>query len=303
MLGIGFFKALPTDHIIRYRSGRIAKEGQGLAFFYAHHNTQIVAVPTSSNDANFIFNEVTNNFQAVTIQGQFTYRIKEPKRVASLLNYTLDPKTRGYLSNDPERLPQRITNIIQMQTRGELQSRSLEEVLGQYEAIALAVFERVQKANLLDSLGVELMSVFFISAKPTPEVAKALEASYRETLLRKADEAIFARRAAAVEEERKIKENELGTEITLEERRQHLIDLQGENALREAENRGKATEREAQFQAKAKESTLAVYKSFEPRALLALALNEMAENAGNIGQLTITSEILASLLGGKPSSE
>ncbi len=303
MLGIGFFKALPTDHVIKYTGGRVAQEGQGLAFFYAHHNTQIVAIPTSSNDANFIFNEVTSNFQSVTIQGQFTYRIKDPKRVAALLNFTLDPRTRNYVSSDPERLPQRITNIIQMETRAELQKKSLEDVLGQYEAIALAVFERVQKANLLDSLGVELMSVFFISAKPTPKVAKALEASYRETLLRKADEAIFARRAAAVEEERKIKENELHTEITLEERRQQLIDLQGGNALREAENRGKAAELESQFQAKAKAATLAVYKSFEPRALLALALTEMGENAGNIGTLTITSEILASLLNGRPASE
>ena len=71
-------------------------------------------------------------------------------------------------------------------------------------------------------------------------MAKALEAEYRETLLRKADMAISARRAAAVEEERKIKENELNTEITLEEQRRQLIDLQGSNELQEATNRGKA---------------------------------------------------------------
>lgn len=302
MLGIGYFKSLPTDYVIKYSGGRAVKEGQGLAFFYLRHNTQVVAVPTSSTDANFVFNEVTSSFQSVTIQGQFTYRIKNPKRVAELLNFTFDPKTRAYVSNDPERLSQRITNIIQMETRGELQTRSLEDVLGQYEAIASAVFRRVQEAKLLDTLGVELLSVFIVSAKPTPEVGKALEASYRETLLRKADEAIYARRAAAVEEERKIKENELSTEITLEERRQQLITLQGDNAVREAENRGKATELEGQYQAKAREAALAVYKSFEPKTLLALALNEMGQHAGNIGNLTITSEILASLLNGRAST-
>ena len=78
-------------------------------------------------------------------------------------------------------------------------------------------------------MGTELLSVYFVAVKPTPEVAKALEADYRETLLRKADMAIYARRAAAVEEERKIKENELNTEITLEEQRQKLVDLQGQN--------------------------------------------------------------------------
>ena len=75
-----------------------------------------------------------------------------------------------------------------------------------------------------------------VSAKPTPEVARALEATYRETLLRQADEATYARRAAAIEEERKIKESELATDIALEERRRNLIELESENELAEATN-------------------------------------------------------------------
>lgn len=299
MLNIGYFKGLPTEYVLRFKGGKIAGEGEGLAFFYLVHNTQIVTVPTSSTDAQFIFNEVTSNFQSVTIQGQFTFRITEPKRASKLLNFTIDPKTRGYLSNDPERLAQRITNIVQMETRGEIQSRSLEEVLSQYEAIAAGALARIRDGNLLGELGVELMSVFFTSAKPTPEVAKALEASYREELLRKADQAVYARRAAAVEDERKIKENELSTEITLEEQRRNLIDLQGANALKEAESRGQAAELEGRYQAKAREAELAIYKTFGPRELLALALAEMGKNADRVGNLTITSEMLASLLNGK----
>jgi hypothetical protein len=30
---VGFFKGQPTEYIIRYSSGRIRHEGQGLAFF------------------------------------------------------------------------------------------------------------------------------------------------------------------------------------------------------------------------------------------------------------------------------
>ena len=136
MFNIGYFKAQPTEYIIKYASGRVAREGQGLAFFYLKHNTQVVAVPTSSMDANLVFNEVTSNFQAVTIQGQFTYRIHDPKRAAGLLNFTMDPVTHQYVSNDPDQLAQRITNVIQMETRTEIQRRSLEEVLSQFEAIA-----------------------------------------------------------------------------------------------------------------------------------------------------------------------
>ena len=120
--------------------------------------------------------------------------------------------------------------------------------------IAATVQTRIKDSALLDSLGAELLSVYFVAAKPTPEVAKALEADYRETLLRKADMAIYARRAAAVEEERKIKENELNTEIALEEQRQKLIELQGRNALQEAQSRGKALEEEAKYKAAARSS-------------------------------------------------
>jgi hypothetical protein len=298
MFNIGYFKAQPTEYIIKYASGRVAREGQGLAFFYLRHNTQVVAVPTSSVDANLVFNEVTSNFQAVTIQGQFTYRIHNPKRAAELLNFTLEPTTRRYTSNDPDRLAQRITNVIQMETRTEIQKRSLEEVLSQFEAIAAGAQGRIKGSNLLDALGVELLNVYFTSAKPTPEVAKALEADYRETLLRKADIAVYARRAAAVEEERKIKENELNTDIALEEQRRRLIDLQSENALREAQGRGKSLEEEARYRARAKQMELQVYGAIEPRKVLALALNELGQNAGRIGNLTVTSEVLAGLLNG-----
>lgn len=296
---IGYFKGQPNEYVIRYSSGQIAREGQGLAFFYLKYKTQVVVVPTSSMDANLVFNEVTSSFQTVTIQGQFTYRVHNPKRVAELLNYTMNPGTHTHVSDDPDRLTQRITNVIQMETRGEIQKRQLEEVLTQYETIAGRVLERVKNSALLDPLGVDLLSVYFVAAKPTPEVAKALEAEYRETLLRKADMAISARRAAAVEEDRKIKENELNTEITLEQQRRQLIDLQGENALREAGNKGKALEEEAAYQNRVKQKELELYSAIDPRKVLALAIGDLGKNANQIGNLTITSEILAALLDGR----
>jgi hypothetical protein len=277
----------------------VAREGQGLAFFYFKHSTQIVAVPTSSMDSNLVFNEVTRNFQAVTIQGQFTYRIHDAKRAAELLNFAMNPATHEYVSNDPDRLAQRITNVIQMETRTEIQRRSLEEVLSQFETIAVGVQARIKASELLEPLGAELVNVYFVAAKPTPEVAKALEADYRETMLRKADMAIYARRAAAVEEERKIKENELNTDITLEEQRRRLIDLQGENAVREAQSRGKSLEEEARYRARAKQLEVDIYSTLDARKLLALAMNDLGQNAARIGNLTITSEILAALLNGR----
>lgn len=313
MFGLSYFKGLPTDYILKYTGGTVGREGPGLSFYYFRYNTQIVAVPTASSDASFVFNELTSNFQTVTIQGQFTWRITDPKKVAQLLNFTIDPLKRTNVSNDPEKLVARIANIIQIETRGEIQKRSLERTLGDAQTIASAVLSRMKEAVELKSIGVELISVYFLSTRPSSEVAKALEAEYRETLLGKADEAIYARRAASVDEERKIKEKELASDRAIEEQRKALIVLQGDNSRQEAENRAQALEIDSRGRAKAleiegqakavgAEMELAVYRAVDPRMLLALSMKTLGENAGSIGNLTITTELLASLLNGRPEN-
>jgi regulator of protease activity HflC (stomatin/prohibitin superfamily) len=302
MFGIGYFKGQPTDYIQRYTSGAVRREGMGLAFYYWHFNTQVVAVPTTSRDVDFLFNEITGNFQEVTLQGQMTYRIDEPKKAAALLNLRIDPDKYTYATDDLNTLAQKIINVVRIETRSEVERRTLAEVLRDSRAIAKEVEQRVREAAVLHPLGVELLSLFFLSARPNPEVAKALEAQAREELLRQADEAIYARRGAAVDEERKIKEKQLESDKALEQQRQALIELQGANALKEAENCGLAMEKEAQYRARASEVELAVLRAFEPRALLAIALRDLGRNAGKVGNLTITTEMLASLLNSTPTS-
>lgn len=296
MFGIGHFKGQPADFIIRYSAGAVSQSGPGLSFFYWHSNTQIVTVPTSSTDASFVFKEITNNYQEVTIQGQLTYRIREPQRAAELLNLRINPDTAKHVTEDLKVLAQRITNVVQMETRAEIEKRSLEEAIRDAQVVATEVAGRVKNGAALSSFGVELLSLYFLSVRPTPEMAKALEAGYRESLLRQADEAVYARRAAAVDEERKIQEKELNRDVALEQQRQELIVLQGNNALKEAGNRGAALELEAQSKAKATEMELAVLRTLEPRTLLAVALRDLGQNAGKLGNLTITTEMLASLL-------
>ena len=302
MFGLGYFKGQPTDFIQRYSSGAVQREGMGLAFYYWRFNTQVTAVPTTSRDADFLFNEITSNFQEVTLQGQLTYRISEPKKAAALLNLRIDPDKYSYATDDLEALAQKIINVVRIETRSEVEKRTLAEVLRESRAIARDVEQRVREAAALNPLGVELLSVFFLAARPTPEVAKALEAEYREALLRQADEAVYARRGAAVDEERKIKEKQLASDKTLEQQRQALIDLQGANALKEAENNGLAVEKAAQFRARGAEAELAVLRGVEPRTLLAVALRELGQNADKVGTLTITSEMLASLLNPPPAA-
>jgi regulator of protease activity HflC (stomatin/prohibitin superfamily) len=296
MFGIGYFKAQPTEFVRKVAGGRVKREGQALSFYYLKRRTSIVVVPVSSADAAFVFNEQTGNYQAVTIQGQLTYRIVEPRRTIEMLDYVVDPKRRAHVSQDPERLEQRIVVAVQMETRRQVEGKSLEEVLGNAASISAEVQEEVGSRALLAPLGVELLSLNFTSVSPNPEVGKALEAEYRETLLRRADEAIYARRAAAIEEEGKIKSNELEGEISLARERERLIDLEAANDRKVSQAWGERRELEAGFTARASEMELAPYRDLDPRKVLALAMRDIGNNADKIGNLNITSEVLADLL-------
>lgn len=291
-----YFKGQPTDYVLRYSGGRVRSQGPGLAFYYFPYNTQIVAVPTQSLESAFVFTELTRDYQEVTLQGQATYRIRDPQTAAGLLNFRIDPLSSAYASDDPERLGRRVTNLVQVEMRAEVAGRSLEAAVREATTYAAAVADKLRAAAPLAALGVEVQSVDLLSVRPTPEVGKALEAEARELLLRKADEAVYARRAAAVDEERTIKEKELDSDSSLEERKQALIALQGANALKEAEFQAQVRARAAEAESLAARKQLAVYEKLDPRQLLAYGLHELSSSANRIGNLTVTTELLASLL-------
>jgi len=282
---MAYFKGDPSKYIIKYVNGKSKKSGPGISFLFFKINTTIAAIPAMTIDSNFVFNEITKNNQAITLQGHFTYKIKDPKKMASILNFQINPRTGQYQSVDPEKLDMRIKNIVQVRTRSVIEKMVLEEAIISSEKLAGTVMESVEDQSIIKEMGIDILSITFLSIRPTPEIARALEAEYRENLQMTADRAIYERRAAAVEQESKIKENELNSQIALEKKRKELIALEGENIIKEAE-----------FRAKANETELDAYKKISPNTLLALALKDMGENANKIGNLTITSEILASIL-------
>ncbi|MGN6641388.1 MAG: SPFH domain-containing protein, partial [Verrucomicrobiota bacterium] len=228
MLGIQFIKVQPTVYLLQYRKGQVVREGVGLSFFYYAPSTSLVAVPLASDEAPFIFEEVTADFQAVTIQGQVTYRVADAKKLAGLMNFTLNSRGHGYVSEDPQKLPQRVINTINVLARAELQKLKLRDAIQASDALVQTVRKGLATSGEVAQLGLEILGLNILAIKPTPETTRALEAETREQLLKEADEAIYARRNAAVEQERAIKENELNTEIAVENKKRQIREAQME---------------------------------------------------------------------------
>lgn len=215
MFGIRYIKAQPTDFILQFQRGKAVRSGAGLSFFYYAPSSSLVLIPVGSTDAPFIFEGVTSDFQEVTVQGQLAYRVSDAGRLARMMNFTLAANGRDYTSEDPLKLPQRLVNEVQVLARSALKGMTLRRALGGIDNLMDVLRSGLQQAELITSLGIEILGLSILAVRPTPETARALEAEAREQILREADQAIYSRRNAAVEQERNIKENELNTEIAV----------------------------------------------------------------------------------------
>src|ERR1700726_1100312 len=329
MLGFRFIKAQPTTYLMKYRAGAVTRQGAGLSTLYYAPVTSLVAVPIGSPDAAFIFQQI-----APPNQGHSPYRISEPQKAASMLNFTLKADGKTYESDDPEKLPQRILGTVEVLAQQAVKELTLKEALRASDRIADIIATGLRGRADIASLGLEILGVSIRGIKPTPDTAKALEAEARGAILRSADEAIFARRNFAVEQERAIRESELDTEIAVEQKKRSIRETQmdaeasvvaKQNELREAGMVADITleGKRKDFVALNAENTRtladaeayrvgALMKIFEgvdtrviqalasagmqPGQLIAQAFSGIAERAERIGQLNVSPDLLQTLL-------
>jgi len=338
---VKFMKVPPTTYVLQYKHGKIKREGAGLSFFYWAPTSTIVAVPLASADVPFAFTETTADFQAVILQGQLTYRIADPRRLASLLDFTIDKRSAPYFDDhslDRQKLPERLVHTLQSLTRSVAQRLPLKDVLVSSELIVVEALGKLRESEAVSSMGVEILALSILDIKPTPEMSRALEAEAREQLQGRADEAIYARRNAAVENERMIKESELNTEIAVEQKKRQIRETQlaaeiaAEQKKREIRETQMASEisveqqrlelvarrvendrREADVRAYALTEILKPLRDLDWKALMmlggrgadakamvAMAFQEMAENAQKIGELNVSPDLLRSLISSVP---
>ncbi len=315
MLGIRYLKVSPTTYVLHYRRGRVVREGAGQAFFYFAPNSEIVTVPLTSTNVPFIFNEVTADFQDAAIQGEISYRVTDPKRLATVLDFSVDQKLR-YRSDDPTKLNDRLIHAAQILARSFTQKNPLREVLVSSATLITDVLQGLQGSAAVSMLGVEVFELSILSIRGNPEMSKALQSEAREELLRKSDEAVYVRRNAAVEQERRIRENELNTEVAvaLKQRQVRETQMSGEVAVEQqraalVDQKVENDRKEADARAHALQATLEPLKNIDWRTLLAansgrddtgrviaMAFQELASNSGKIGELNISPDLLRSLI-------
>lgn len=335
MFNIRYIKAEPTTFLMKYKNGKLKRKGSGLSLWYYAPTTSLVAIPIGTIDLPFIFKELTRDFQEVTVQGQLVYRISEPEQLASLMNFTLDRDGKKFVSEDPEKLNNRIISLVQVKMRTAIEQLDLRKTLTSSQNLVVTIKDQLIKSEVLLSLGIEVMDLAIIAIKPTPETARALEATVREELLQEADNAIYVRRNASIELEREVKENELNTELAIEEKQQEirekqlkaerllqtqrseimrekleadiaqedkrkeLVELASQNERKEIDVKSYeiASNMEALSKVDARVLEALTIANLGPQQLVAQAFKELAGGADKIGELNIAPDLLKAIAG------
>ncbi len=333
MIGIKYFKADSTTYVIKSSKGKVREQGKGLSFFYNTATTSIAVIPMGIQEAPFIFKLQTSDFQEVAVQGQIAYRIVDPEAMAEMLNFNI--KVNGaYVSEDPMKLSDRVVRSLQSIVQATIQAASLRDALVLSQSLVAVAKKGLAGESSLAAMGISVADVNIANISPSLETLRALEAEVREAILKEADDAIYARRKFAVEQERTIKEAELQTELIVQEkeqeieesrienertilrgtnttererleaeidkekRRREFVLLNVENAKQLADSEAYAIgERMKAFTKLPVENLKAMaLANMQPEQLMAMAFDSLAQNAGKIGELNIAPEMFGKML-------
>ena len=176
------------------------------------------------------------------------------------------------------------------------------------EPLRVRLEQGLAGSERLAAMGIEIVAIRLLAISPTTELERALQTPTFESLQQKADQAVFERRALAVEKERAIAENELANKTELARREQVLIAQEAANGRQRAEGAreaeqiaadGEASRIRAVEQASAdmEQARIAIFRDLPPHVLLGLAARAFAEKLTKVDQLNVTPDMLASVLG------
>jgi regulator of protease activity HflC (stomatin/prohibitin superfamily) len=225
-------RAEPNQYILHYQGGNLVRRGAGLTFWFNRFSAALAELPVEDIETTMMLNERSKDYQDVSIQVTLSYRIEDPLLASKRVNFGIDLASGKWTDKPLSRLANLWFLRAQEPARTLIAGLALTEVLGTgVEVIARRIHDALTADPEIGEMGLRVVTVKINQVAPTPEMEKALQTPTREQIHVKADEAVFSRRALAVENERAIKENELQTEIELAARQEELIRREGDNRL------------------------------------------------------------------------
>lgn len=317
--GVRHVRSESSAHLVHYSGGAAKREGRGLSFWFLPLSASLVEVPMDDRELSVLFHTTTADFQDVAVQVVMTWRVSDPARLASRVDFTLDLDTGRWNKEPLEQLSQLLTQLAQQVAFVYAAGLGLRELLlAGVEPLRQRIVQELSADTALSELGLVLVSARIVALRPDAETEGSLRTPAREAVGRDADEAKFQRRASAVQKERAIAENELRNRIELARQEEELIAQKGVNERRKAvedaerdrigaearaardnlasdtESRGIRLLETARNEMERERSE--IYREMPPTVLLSMAARELAGNMPTIEHLSLGPDAIGSAL-------
>ena len=307
------------DHVVQIRAGRTVRSGVGQSFWLCAGRCALAEVPTANRSHSFLLQVSSADQQNVNAQVAVTYRIEDAEAAAAHYDFGLYPREAGTDAQGMWQIDETVTRIASCTLASAIGAMPLASAIsGSLESVGELLVEAFASNAQLRATGVLVVDARLMSLRPDEGVESSLRAPLLEKLQAEADRALYERRALAVERESQISENELRSKLELARKRADLVDQEGHNNRREAEEKAAADAIAAEAEARrietiakaneedwkrvggAKIANEAAYvralAEAGPDVVRAFALKEMAHNMPSIGSLTITPDMLSEVL-------
>lgn len=308
-----------TLHVQHLRRGRAVHDGTGLSFWFRPLSAVLSEIPVDDRELPLLFHARTADFQDLAVQASVTFRVTDPAVAASRIDFSIDPDSGRWRGTPLEQVAGLLTETAQQNVLGLVAGSTLSAALASGVAeIRDRIVSGLTADTRLAETGIAVIGARVIALRPEPDVEKALRTPAREAIQQEADRSTYERRAVAVERERAIAENELQNKIELARREEQLLEQQGANARRQAQDaatagriafEAQAAKERALAQARAdgtralgeakaagEAASVATYRDLPSATLLALAAKQLAGSLPQIGTLVLAPDMLAPLL-------
>lgn len=312
-------RSAPTAFVIHTSAGAPKHAGPGAAFWFRPLTAALSEVPIDDRELPLMAHARTADLQDLAVAVTVSIRFADPVTVSQRIDFGISPETGAWTGNPLEQVTQLLaetaTGLVMDAVAG---MTVVEAITAGAGALGVTISRGLQADPRLDATGITVLGARVRSVRAQADMERALQTPARELVQTQADAATNQRRALAVERERAIAENELANRIELAIREQQLVAQEGANARRRAEESAGAAlieatataEREAlraattaastrqvgEAQAAAEAARLAAHAGVAPAVLLALTLQQFADHLPEIGQLTITPDLLSRAL-------
>jgi regulator of protease activity HflC (stomatin/prohibitin superfamily) len=309
----------PTSHVLHYRRGRLVKSVRGASYWFMPLTAGVAEIPCDDRELAFLFHARTADFQDVTTQGVISYRVADPEKVATRVDFSIDLARGAWKQTPLEQIGRLLSQLAQQFAWDYIAHAPVKDVLAEGMAHVGAEIEKGLADHVpLTELGVAIVAVRITGVAPTADLEKALQTPTRESIQQQADEATFQRRALAVEKERAIQENELQNKIELAKREELLIGQQGANAKRLAREKSESDAIAAEAMAarvrltaaaeadsirtvqtakvEAEKGRIDIYRELPSNVLMGLAARRFAGKLQRIDHLNLGADVLGGAL-------